>query len=312
MMATTTGVSMNNSSRPTLNNAMARPNVSNPCGRGMKVNGSMMRDEKSRDIRNQSVEAAKTVADLIRTSLGPRGMDKMIQDSKDNVIITNDGATILKELSLTHPAAKMMVETSISQDIEAGDGTTTVVVITGALLQAAGRLLSRGVHSRNIAESFYQAGQQAQEILTKMAIPVELSNADDLVKAAETSLSSKVVAQNAHFLASLAVRAVSSIVDTSTATDLDLNCVKIVKKLGGTVEDTECVNGLVFTSQKVSKVAGGPSSISNAKIGLIQFCLSPPKSDIENNIVIKVALFFWFVCFIMFVLGLSVNGQTFT
>ena len=267
--------------------ALSRGGGNNLAERQPKSTGSAPRDEKTRDIRNQNIIAGRALADVIRSSLGPRGMDKMIQDTKNNVIITNDGATILKELSVAHPAARMLVEMSRSQDIEAGDGTTTVVILAGGLLQAASQLLNRGIHPRAISEAYYKAEEYAQNVLESMSTPIDFSNPENLIQAAETSLSSKVVSQNSNFLASLAVRAVSSVVDLSTATDIDLNDIRIVKRLGGTVEDTEFVDGLIFTNQKVSRVAGGPTCISNAKIGLIQFCLSPPKTDIENNIVIK-------------------------
>lgn len=269
--------------------ASAASAASLPAGsRLRKQNDGFRRDEKSRDTRHQNIVAARAIADLIRTSLGPRGMDKMIQDPKDNVIITNDGATILKEMCVTHPAARMLVEMSRAQDIEAGDGTTSVVVIAGALLQAANQLLDRGVHPQAIAAAFLQAADQAQNVLEQMAVPVDLMDTESLIRAATTSLSSKVVSQNAGFLAPMAVNAVTRIIgDLSTATDVDLDDIRVVKKLGGTVEDTELVDGLVFTNQKVSRVAGGPTRVKNAKIGLIQFCLSPPKTDMENNITIK-------------------------
>lgn len=245
------------------------------------------RNEKSRDTRHQNIVAARAVADAVRTSLGPRGMDKMIQHPKGNVIITNDGATILKEMAVIHPAARMLVEMSRAQDIEAGDGTTSVVVIAGALLEAANQLLDKGIHPQSIAEAFLQACVKASEVLHNMATPIDMNDTESLRRAAMTSLNSKVVSQNANLLAPMAVEAVLRITDVSTATNVDLCDVRVVKKMGGTVEDTELVDGLVFTHQKVSRVAGGPAKVTNAKIGLIQFCLSPPKTDMENSIIIK-------------------------
>merc|ERR550532_305134 len=137
-------------------------------------------DEKGKDVRSTNILAARAVADTVRTSLGPKGMDKMIQDPKGEVIISNDGATILAQMKLTHPTAKMMAELSKAQDVEAGDGTTSVVVIAGALLQAAERLLSKGIHPQMITEAFLQAAEKADEILTSVSLPVELTNREQL------------------------------------------------------------------------------------------------------------------------------------
>jgi len=234
-----------------------------------------------------NIVAAKAVATAVRTSLGPRGMDKMIQDGKGGVIITNDGATILKQMSVSHPTAKMLVELSKSQDIEAGDGTTSVVVLAGALLTAAEKLLEKGLHPQKITQGFLSAAEKSEEILTEMSKPVDLEDRDSLVQSAVTSLSSKVVAQNSEMLAPLAVDAVLRLVtDKAKQDNVDLSDIKVASKLGGTMDDCELIDGLVMT-QKVVKTAGGPSRVQNAKIGLIQFCLSPPKTDMENNITVK-------------------------
>ena len=130
--------------------------------------------EKPTEIRDSNIQAAKAVADSVRTSLGPKGMDKMIQDEKGDVTITNDGATILKQMKVLHPAAKMLVELSKAQDIEAGDGTTSVVVIAGSLLNAASKLLGRGLHPTTISDSFQLCAAKSVEILTAMSKPIEL------------------------------------------------------------------------------------------------------------------------------------------
>merc|ERR1719272_2168233 len=239
-------------------------------------------DEKGRDVRTTNILAARAVADVVRTSLGPKGMDKMIQDGRGQVVITNDGATILQQMKVAHPTAKMMVELSKAQDIEAGDGTTSVVVIAGGLLQAAERLLTKGIHPQTITEAFLQAAEKAEEILIEASVPVVLTNRDQLLQSASTSLNSKVVAQNAELLAPIAVDAVLKVIDPATAVNVDLNNIRLCKKLGGTIDDTELVEGLVLT-QKVARNAGGPTRIENAKIGLIQFCLSAPKTDMESS-----------------------------
>ncbi|EFC47840.1 chaperonin subunit delta [Naegleria gruberi] len=241
--------------------------------------------ERGKDVRYSNIEAAKALADSVRTSLGPKGMDKMIVLPKDEVIITNDGATILDKMKPTHPAAKMLVSLSKSQDIEAGDGTTTVVVMAGALLAACQNLLDRGIHPTTISDAFKLCVDKAEEILDNMSTKVDLTDRENMIKSAKTSLSSKVVYQYADVLAPLAVDAVLRVVESKDASNVDLNDIKIVKKLGGLLEETELIEGLVL-DQGTRKSAGGPTSIKDAKIGLIQFQLSPPKTDMENNVVI--------------------------
>lgn len=180
-----------------------------PSGKGQKSNKSQFKDkEKPVQIRESNIQAAKAVADSVRTSLGPKGMDKMIQDEKGDVTITNDGATILKQMKVLHPAARMLVELSKAQDVEAGDGTTSVVVICGSLLNAALKLLGRGIHPTTISESFQNCALKAEEILTEMSKPVELSDRATLLKSANTSLNSKVVSQYSGILGPMAVDAV--------------------------------------------------------------------------------------------------------
>mmetsp|Transcript_2970 Transcript_2970/g.8794 ORF Transcript_2970/g.8794 Transcript_2970/m.8794 type:complete len:529 (-) Transcript_2970:503-2089(-) len=249
--------------------------------------GDMLRTRaQEKSVRENNIHAAKAVADAVRSSLGPKGMDKMIAGKSGEVMITNDGATILQQMEVAHPAAKMLVDVAKSQDTEAGDGTTTVTVLCGAILDAAQKLLEKGIHPTLISEAFLAAEMKAEEIMLNMSVPVNLEDRDELIKVASTSLNSKVVSQNAAVLAPIAVDAMLRVVDTSKATYVDLRSIAIVKKLGGTIDDTELVDGLVFT-QKVVKVAGGPTRIANAKIGLIQFCLSPPKTDIEQNVVVS-------------------------
>jgi T-complex protein 1 subunit delta len=200
-------------------------------------------------------------------------MDKLMELSDGEVLISNDGATILSKMNLLHPAAKMLVELSQSQDIEAGDGTTTVVVIAGALLEACGNLLSKGIHPMAIASSFMKAADQATKILEEIARPVDLNNRESLISAVNTCLSSKVVNQNTESLAPIAVDSVLGIIENAeTAVNVDLRDIRMVEQVGGTIDDTELVNGLVF-SKGSTKSAGGPSQISNAKIAMIQFCL---------------------------------------
>merc|ERR1719161_1716342 len=142
----------------------------------------MIQDPKGKDVRTSNILAARAVADTVRTSLGPKGMDKMIQDPKGEVVISNDGATILEKMKLAHPTAKMMVELSKAQDVEAGDGTTSVVVIAGALLQAAEALLNKGIHPQVITEAFLMAVEKAEQILTEMSVPLDLTDRAALIR----------------------------------------------------------------------------------------------------------------------------------
>ncbi|KAK6127668.1 hypothetical protein DH2020_038546 [Rehmannia glutinosa] len=260
---------------------MAAPAVSKG-----KSTETFVDNKRKDDIRMANIAAAQSVANAVRTSLGPKGMDKMISTSSGEVIITNDGATILNKMEVLQPAAKFLVELSKSQDVVAGDGTTTVVVIAGSLLKASLGLLTSGIHPTIVSDSLHKTSIKAVEILSAMAVPVELSDRDSLVKSASTSLNSKVVSQYSTLLAPLAVDAVLSVVDPEKPDLVDLKDIRIVKKLGGTVDDTELVKGLVF-DKKVSHAAGGPTRVENAKIGVIQFQISPPKTDIEQSIVVS-------------------------
>ena len=242
--------------------------------------------EKQKDVRHYNIIAAKSVADCIRTSLGPKGMDKMITQGNGEVIITNDGATILKSIDVSHPAAKMLVDLSRAQDIEAGDGTTTVVVLCGALLTAAQTLLDKGIHPSIISDAWLTAQRLSEDILKSISAPANLTDRDSMVNSAITSLNSKVVSANSQLLAPLAVDAVLRIVDPAHTTNIDLTDIKTVKKVGGTIEDTELVEGLIF-DQAASHTAGGPTSIKAAKIGLIQYCLSAPKTNMENSVIVE-------------------------
>ncbi|TFY64685.1 hypothetical protein EVJ58_g2463 [Rhodofomes roseus] len=210
---------------------------------------------KPMEVRLSNMVAAKAISDAVRTSLGPRGMDKMIQTPKGELIITNDGATILKSIQALHPAAKMLVDLSAAQDVEAGDGTTSVVVLAGSFLGAAEKMLQKGMHPTIIAESFLKASAKA------------------------------IVSQYSSTLAPIAVQAVTRLV-TPTSSNVDLRDIRIVKKVGGTIEDTQLVDGVVL-NQNVIIAAGGPTRIEKAKIGIIQFQLSAPKPDMDNTVVIN-------------------------
>eukprot|EP00898_Chlorokybus_atmophyticus_P007926 jgi/Chlat1/8134/Chrsp75S07578 len=255
-------------------------------GSGGRKGETYSENKRKDDVRVTNMMAAKAVADAVRTSLGPKGMDKMLKAADGEVIITNDGATILNKMSVTQPAAKMLVELAKSQDIVAGDGTTSVVVLAGALLAKCMELLEKGIHPTIISEALFRAANKAVEVYQGMAIPIELTDRESLLKSATTSLASKVVSQYSSLLAPMAVDCVLRVIDPDRPGSVDLRDIRIVQKLGGTVDDSELVDGLVF-DQKSAKSAGGPTSIANARIGLIQFQLSPPKTDIENSVIVQ-------------------------
>ena len=242
--------------------------------------------EKPVQVRISNIAAAKAVADVVKTSLGPRGMDKMIQNSKGEIIVTNDGATILKNLQVLHPAARMMVELSEAQDQAVGDGTTSVVVIAGSLLSAAEKALEKNIHPTTISESFMQAVEKASEYVEAMGQPVDVSSKDSLVKCAITSLSSKVVSGSGLHIASIAAQAIQTINSGSATGNVDINEIRVIPRLGGTVEDMRLLDGLVL-KQSVQKNAGGPVRIEKARIAMVQFQISPPKTDMESNIIVN-------------------------
>jgi T-complex protein 1 subunit delta len=214
-------------------------------------------------------------------------MDKLLQLESNEILISNDGATILSKMKVLHPAAKMLVDLSQSQDIEAGDGTTTVVVLAGAFLNACSFLLAKGIHPMSIANSFLKAADKACEVLEEMSKPVDLHDRDALLNAVDTCLSSKVVSQNSDILSPIAVDSVLGIIENiETSTSVDLRDIRLVTQVGGTVDDTELVKGLVLT-KGTNKSAGGSSSMSDAKIALIQYCLSAPKTDMDNSVVVS-------------------------
>jgi len=193
----------------------------------------------------------------------------MVVSANGDVTITNDGATILQKMHVTQPAARMFVELSKSQDVVAGDGTTSVTVLAGSILGKCMSLVSRGVHPTVISDALGRCVTQAVEVLKAMSVPVDLADRETLIKAASTSLNSKVVSQYATLLAPIAVDCVLRVQDPARPESVDLRDVKVVKRLGGTVDDTEVVEGMVF-DHKASKAAGGPTRVEGAKIALIQ------------------------------------------
>ncbi|MEM2943530.1 MAG: thermosome subunit beta [Methanomassiliicoccales archaeon] len=240
--------------------------------------------ERGRDAQYNNIMAARAVADAVRSSLGPRGMDKMLVDSMGDVVITNDGVTILKEMDVQHPAAKMLVEVSKAQDEECGDGTTTAAVLAGELLKKAQDLIDADVHPTIIAQGYRMASQKAVEILESLAIPVRHDDKETLKKIAMTAMISKAVSASREHLANLAVEAVTTIAeerDGRWVVDLKDN-IQIVKKQGGAMEDTEIIKGIIIDKEPVHPAM--PKKIEKAKIALVSGAMEIKKTEVEAKI----------------------------
>jgi thermosome len=239
-----------------------------------------------REAQKNNIMAAKIVAEAIKTTLGPCGMDKMLVTSFGDVAITNDGATIMKELDVQHPAAKMLVEVAKAQDNEVGDGTTTAVVLAGELLAKAEGLLDKNVHPTVIIEGFKKASDKAQEVLEKIAIPVSISDDKTLREVAITSLSSKAVNVAEDHFAKLIVEAIKQVaeeVDGKYKADIDL--IKVVKKHGKSLDETELVKGMVIDKEVASSQM--PKFIDGAKIALLNEKLEIEKTEFDAKINIE-------------------------
>ena len=239
--------------------------------------------QKGRDAQKNNIAAAKLVAELVKTSLGPRGLDKMLVDSLGDVTITNDGATILKEIDAQHPAAKMMVEISKTIDTEVGDGTTSSVVFAGALLEKAEKLLEKDVHSTLIVDGYQAASSKALELLAELAKSIQPDDSESLIKIAKTSMQSKLVSDDSESLSKLIVSAVLKIADKNeNGYSVDLDNLKVEKKSGGSVEDTALINGIVLDKEVVH--SGMPTKIQKAKIALVNAALEVEKTEVSSEI----------------------------
>ena len=239
--------------------------------------------QKGRDAQKNNIAAAKLVAELVKTSLGPRGLDKMLVDSLGDVTITNDGATILKEIDAQHPAAKMMVEIAKTIDTEVGDGTTSSVIFAGALLEKAEKLLEKDVHSTVIIDGYEAASEKALELLAKLAKAVEPDDRESLIKIAKTSMQSKLVSENSVPLSKLSVDAILKIVEKDgDKYSVDLDNLKVEKKAGGSIDDTALINGIVLDKEIVH--SGMPTKIEKAKIALVNAALEVEKTEMSAEI----------------------------
>lgn len=238
---------------------------------------------RGRDAQRNNITAARLIAEVVKTSLGPRGMDKMLVDSLGDVTITNDGATILKEIDVQHPAAKMMVEIAKTTDNEVGDGTTSAVVLAGALLDRAEELIEQDVHPTIIVDGYGSAAEKALEILAKMAIKVEPTDAKWLIKVSRTSMFTKMVSEDSDYLADLVVDALLQVAEKTGETyKVDLDHVKVEKKAGTSLRDTKLIQGVVLDKEVVH--GGMPKRVEKAKIALLNSPLEIEKTEFSAEI----------------------------
>jgi len=235
---------------------------------------------RGRDAQSGNIAAAKAVASAVRTTLGPKGMDKMLVDTIGDVVITNDGVTILKEMDIEHPAAKMMVEVAKTQDDEVGDGTTTAVVVAGELLKRAEDLLDQDVHPTVIAHGYRLAADKAQELIKELAIDVKPTDKKMLTKIADTAMTGKGAEAAKDKLTELVVKAITMIADEDGTVDTDF--VKIEKKVGGTIEGSEIIEGVVIDKERVHP--GMPKIIKKAKILLLNAPVEFKKTEVDAEI----------------------------
>jgi thermosome len=234
------------------------------------------------DARRSNIQAAKVIAEILATSLGPRGMDKMLIDAFGDVTITGDGATILKEMEVQHPAAKLLIEVAKAQDAEVGDGTTTVVVLAGKLLELGEELLEEGIHPTIVIEGYKKASDLALKVAEEVARPIDLTK-EQLLKVVSSALSSKVVAETRDYLAGLVVEAALQAVEMRNGKPyLDLDWIKIEKKKGKSIYETQLVRGVVLDKEVVHP--GMPKRVANAKIAILDAPLEIEKPEWTTKI----------------------------
>ena len=241
-------------------------------------------ETKDKNAQRNNITAAKLISEMVKSSLGPRGMDKMLVDSLGDVTITNDGATILKEIDVEHPAAKMMVEVTKSVDNEVGDGTTSVVVLAGSLLEKAEELIGKNVHPTVIVDGYKKSAEKAVQILKENAILVDPKNKENLKKIAVTTMASKLTSSNSSELSEIVVNAVSSILEARENGNfkVDIDNIKVEKKIGRSIKDTTLIQGIVLDKEVVH--GGMPKRIENGRIILLNCPLEIEKTEFDAKI----------------------------
>ena len=241
---------------------------------------------RGKQAQRNNIMAARIISEAIKTTLGPRGMDKMLISGMGDIKITNDGAAILKEIDVEHPAAKMMVEVAKTQDDMVGDGTTTAVIWAGELLGKAEELLDQKIHPTMVVSGYRKAFQKAEEVLQKIGIPVDLEDRETLRKVAVTSMASKVMGEAREYLAKIAVDAVKQIVEQrGEKNTADIDNIQIIKKEGKSLADTELIQGIILDKEVVHP--GMPRRIEKAKIALMNAALEVKKTEISAEIRIR-------------------------
>jgi len=235
-----------------------------------------------KDAQRNNILAAKMVAEMVKTTLGPKGMDKMLVSPTNDIVVTNDGVTILEEMQIEHPAAKMMVEIAKTQDIEVGDGTTTVVMIAGKLLENAEKLLDKKIHPTVIIKGYRLAAEKCHEILNDVALKITKEDEEILKQIAMTAMTGKGAEDAKEHFAEIIVQAVKQI---QTGNEIDMNDIKIEKSKGEGIKDTELISGIVLDKEKVSQDM--PVVVENAKIALIDFSLEIKNPEIDTKVSIS-------------------------
>ncbi len=238
---------------------------------------------KGRDAQKNNIAAAKLIAEVVRSSLGPRGMDKMLVDGLGDVTITNDGATILKEIDVQHPAAKMMVEISKATDNEVGDGTSSVVVLAGALIEKAEELINKDVHPTIIVDGYRKSALKSIEIFNQIAQKIDGSSKAELIKIARTSMQTKLVSKESDELSQVVVNAALQVSEPKeSGYSVDIDDVKVEKKAGGSLRDTKLIKGIVLDKEVVH--GGMPKRVEKAKIALVNSALEIEKTEFDAKI----------------------------
>ncbi|ADI74879.1 thermosome [Methanohalobium evestigatum Z-7303] len=237
---------------------------------------------RGRDAQSNNIMAGKAVANAVRTTLGPKGMDKMLVDSMGDVVITNDGATILREMDIEHPAAKMIVEVAKTQDDEVGDGTTTAAVLAGELLKKAEEMIEQEIHPTIIASGYRMAAEKASEILNSIASDITISDRDQLLKIAETAMTGKGAEASKMELAEIVVDAATNVVEEGDGKYVDMDNIKVEKKVGGRIDDSELIQGMLIDKERVH--SNMPKKVEGAKIALINEAIELKEAETETEI----------------------------
>ncbi|HJW96739.1 MAG TPA: thermosome subunit beta [archaeon] len=241
---------------------------------------------KGRDAQRSNIAAAKAVADAVRTTLGPKGMDKMLVDTLGDVVITNDGATILEEMHIEHPAAKMMVEVAKTQDKIVGDGTTTAAVLAGELLKKAEDLLDQEIHPTVITKGFRMAKMKALEVLNNISRKIDINDEASLRQIANTAITGKSAEKASEELADIAVKAIKKIAEVKgSVVSIDVDNIKLEKKEGGSINDSQLINGVLIDKEVVH--SGMPKKIEKAKVALIDSALEVKELEGDAKISIN-------------------------